>query len=78
MNHHFAIYISNKDNKVELIERIIYGDFNSAFLDLNGAVFSEVTLNKFIDEERRHGRFDVITETKNSLQNSSDGERKKP
>lgn len=77
MNHHFAIYISNKDNKVELIERIIYGDFNSAFLDLNGAVFSEVTLNKFIDEERRHGRFDVITETKNSLQNSSDGERKK-
>ncbi|WP_339917936.1 ATP-binding cassette domain-containing protein [Yeosuana marina] len=77
MNHHFAIYISNNDNKVELIEKIISGDINSIFLGVNGAVFSEVTLNKFIDEEQRHGRFDVVTETKNSLQNSSEGERKK-
>ncbi len=77
LNHHFAIYISNNDNKVELIEKIISGDINSIFLGVNGAVFSEVTLNKFIDEEQRHGRFDVVTETKNSLQNSSEGERKK-
>ncbi|WP_166965246.1 ATP-binding cassette domain-containing protein [Yeosuana marina] len=77
MNHHFAIYISNNDNKVELIEKIISGDINSIFLGVNGAVFSEVTLNKFIDEEQRHGRFDVVTETKNSLQNSSEGERRK-
>ncbi len=77
LNHHFAIYISNNDNKVELIEKIISGDINSIFLGVNGAVFSEVTLNKFIDEEQRHGRFDVVTETKNSLQNSSEGERRK-
>ncbi len=77
MNHHFAIYISNNDNKLQLIEKIISGDINSTFSDLKGAVFSEVTLNKFIDEERRHGHFDVLTETKNSLQNSSEGERKK-
>ncbi len=77
MNHHFAIYISNNDNKLQLIEKIISGDINSTFSDLKGAIFSEVTLNKFIDEERRHGHFDVLTETKNSLQNSSEGERKK-
>ncbi|ULC58426.1 ATP-binding cassette domain-containing protein [Flaviramulus sp. BrNp1-15] len=39
-------------------------------------MFSEITLNKFIDEETRHGHFDVETKTNNSLKNSSEGERK--
>ena len=34
-------------------------------------------MNTFIEEENIHGRFDVVTSTKNSLQNSSEGERKK-
>lgn len=42
-----------------------------------GAVFSEKSLNKFIDEEVRHGDFNVIASTKNSLLHSSEGERKK-
>ena len=56
-----------------LIERITSENFSH----LNGFVFSQSTLNKFIKEETQHGQFDVATETKNSLKNSSEGERKK-
>lgn len=77
MKNHIAIYISNKDNKPLLIERIISGDIFNELKNLKYALFSEITLNKFIEEEIIHGRFDVQTETKNSLQHSSEGERKK-
>lgn len=77
MNKHIAVYITDKDNKRELIEGIIAGKFVADFGKKKAALFSEITLNKFIDEEIRHGHFDVITQTNNSLQKSSDGERKK-
>ncbi len=77
MNSHIAIYISNKDDKHLLIERVIEGYFFQELSNLKGALFSEITLNKFIEEEMIHGHFDVATHTKNSLQKSSEGERKK-
>ena len=77
MINHFAIYISNTDDKRQLIERLISGDIMHEFTKLKGSLFSEITVNKFIEEERRHGHFDVKTKTKNSLQQSSEGERKK-
>ncbi|WP_235841599.1 ATP-binding cassette domain-containing protein [Confluentibacter sediminis] len=77
MNPHIAIYISNKDDKHLLIEQIIEGYFFQEFSNLKGVLFSEITLNKFIEEEMIHGHFDVVTKTKNSLQKSSEGERKK-
>ncbi len=77
MRKHIAIYITDKDNKQQLIEGIISGNFVAHFAEKKAAVFSEITLDKFIDEEIRHGHFHVITSTKNSLHKSSDGERKK-
>ena len=77
MHKHVALYISNKDDKYKLIERIVSGQFILDFSHLNGVIFSEKTLSKFIDEEIRHGNFSVVTRTKNSLLNSSEGERKK-
>ncbi|GAA4231038.1 hypothetical protein GCM10022291_02600 [Postechiella marina] len=74
---HVAVYISNKQNKKSLIEGILSNQFFSDSFDKNYALFSDITLNKFIDEERRHGQFDVETKTKNSLRNSSQGERRK-
>ncbi|MDN3667058.1 ATP-binding cassette domain-containing protein [Algibacter miyuki] len=53
------------------------GNLIPDFSNLKGALFSEIILNKFIEEETRHGQFDVVTETKNSLLHSSEGERKK-
>ncbi|UKM63779.1 ATP-binding cassette domain-containing protein [Flavobacteriaceae bacterium GSB9] len=72
-----AYYISNKDNKKQLIDELISGSKISKLSGLKGALFSEITLNKLIEEEIRHDDFSVVTATKNSLQNSSQGERKK-
>jgi molybdate transport system ATP-binding protein len=77
LKNHIAIYISNNDDKPLLIERIISGDILVDLKGLKHALFSEITLNKFIEEEMVHGHFDVVTETKNSLLQSSEGERKK-
>lgn len=77
MKKHLAIYISNTDNKRQLIDAIISGKIAGHLSHLKGALFSEITVNSFIEKERRYGHFDVATSTKNSLQHSSDGERKK-
>jgi len=74
---HIAIYISNKENKNKFLNRITSGELIKELFNLNGAVFSEIKLNKFIEEEIRYGHFDIQTKTKNSLRNSSEGERKK-
>ena len=76
MPKHRALYISNTDNRNALIDKITSGQFFNELSFLNGAVFSEVILNTFIEEEIRHGNFDINTSTKNSLKNSSEGERK--
>ncbi|MFB9055582.1 ATP-binding cassette domain-containing protein [Mariniflexile ostreae] len=77
LKKHLAIYIRNTDNKALLIDAIMSGEAISHVADLEGALFSETTLNKFIDQERRHGHFNVTTVTRNSLLHSSEGERKK-
>jgi len=74
---HIAIYISNLENKNRLLNQITSGELFKELFHLNGAIFSEITLNKFIEEEMLHGHFEVQTKTKNSLKNSSEGERKK-
>jgi molybdate transport system ATP-binding protein len=77
LQKHLAVYISNRDNKEALIEGLISGQLFNAISNLKGALFSEIILNNFINEEIRHGNFDIATETNNSLQHSSEGERKK-
>lgn len=77
MQQHLAIYISNSFDKEGLIKTIFLGKLIPSFSSLKGALFSEIILNKFIDEEMRHGKMDVVTKTKNSLLHSSEGERKK-
>lgn len=77
MKQHTAIYISNNDDKTLLIERILSNKLLLNVSHLKGALFSEITLNKFIEEEIIHGHFEVQTNTHNSLLHSSEGERKK-
>ena len=77
MHKHIAIYSSHKANKKELIKGMLSGQYNLGISSLNHELFSDITLNKFIDEEMRHGHFDVRTSTNNSLKKSSQGERKK-
>ena len=75
--HHSAIHISNKHNKLTLIQQIMDGHFFADLELLKGELYSEIALNQFIDEEIRHEHFDVINAPKNSLQQYSDGEKKK-
>ncbi|MFY0714308.1 ATP-binding cassette domain-containing protein [Seonamhaeicola sp. NFXS20] len=77
MKKHLAIYISNKDDKRTLIKNILSGSIISELQNLKGALFSEITINKFIEEEKRHGHIGVATTNKNGLTKSSEGERKK-
>ncbi|WP_372755136.1 ABC transporter ATP-binding protein [Mariniflexile sp.] len=77
MKTHRAIYISNTDDKPKLINDICLGLIFEELSLLKHALFSEITLNKFIEEEILHGQYNVVTDTKNSLLNSSEGERKK-
>ena len=77
MLQHKIIYISNKVNKRDLIKNITSGNIFPEMASKKGAIFSEITINKFIEEELRHERFDVATAKSNSLINSSEGERKK-
>lgn len=77
MPKHIAIYSSNKENKKELIRQIRSGQFNLGISSLKHELFSDITLNAFIDEEMRHGHFDLLTPANNSLKNASQGERKK-
>ncbi|MBD0824492.1 ATP-binding cassette domain-containing protein [Aestuariibaculum marinum] len=77
MNKHIAVYISNKDHKQDFIERIQRGIVLSDFSKPKAALFSEITINKLIQEERIHGVSNVVTPTGNSLEKSSQGERKK-
>ncbi|WP_318543217.1 ATP-binding cassette domain-containing protein [Marixanthotalea marina] len=77
MHTHKAIYISNKDDKQQLIEWLMSGELLSDFKNKKGVLFSEITINKFIDEEVRHDHFYIATPNKKNLQTSSEGERKK-
>lgn len=73
---HTAFYLSNKDDKKKLIQDILASKIIPETLKLKGVLFSEVTLNKFIEEELKHGKTDITTKVNNSLYHSSEGERK--
>ncbi|GAL70681.1 ATP-binding cassette domain-containing protein [Jejuia pallidilutea] len=77
MQNHIIIYISNKESKTHLIKNITSGEFFPELAPQKGAIFSEITINRFIEQETRHERFSIKTETNNSLKNSSEGERKR-
>lgn len=77
MVEHFFFYLSNTDDKKELISKITTGKIIDGFADLKGELFSEITLNKFIEEEILHEHYGIIKGTKNSFQEYSEGEKRK-
>ena len=68
MLEHTAIYISNKDDKKALIKRITSGFIFPELASQKGAIFSEKTVNSFIEEETRHENYQVSTQTQNRQQ----------
>ncbi|MFB6317068.1 ATP-binding cassette domain-containing protein [Saccharicrinis sp. FJH54] len=75
--HHAAFYISNNDNKEQLIDDLFKGRILKPLSELKGELFSDITLKKIIAEEIRHEHFGIIQSPKNSFQKYSEGEKKK-
>ena len=75
---HYAFYLSNNENKQELISQILSGEIIDDLDSKLGEIFSEISLDKFIEEEKRHGQYDVISSgRKVSLEKHSEGEKRK-
>ncbi len=77
---HWAVFINNKSNKLQLINSLLnknpYSEFN--YLNkLKGAVFSNSEIHKYIDLEDRLEKKIVTKNTHQSLKSMSSGERKK-
>lgn len=78
--NHIAFYVADKVNKKELIDQILNNKLLQKFIvieNLKTAVFSKSTLEAFIDDELKHGHFEIKTTNTRNLISFSDGEQKK-
>lgn len=73
---HLGIYLHNNNNKQKIIQSLLSNSFNWP-LAANGILFNEKTIEKLIDEERRHDAFVITTANNKSVESMSSGEQKK-
>lgn len=77
---HTAIYGTRINMKSNLMNRLVKGDLPEYFPELRGlkgALFSNVTLEKLIEEEEKHDFYNLSGETGRSIRTFSSGEQKK-
>ena len=77
---HWAILTNNNSDKDSLITELLEHQkttFFSNYLGLKGALFSKSELERFIDEEERHGVKVITYNTTQALLSMSSGEQKK-
>jgi len=77
---HWAVFINNDSHKEQFITNVMEGPLPAGFEilgDLDGALFSKITLNQFIDEEERHGIQIINKNSTQLLKTMSSGEQKK-
>lgn len=78
--NHWAVFITNTSNKGDLIDNLLNECTLQGFEELKGlqgALFSKLALERFMDEEERHGAKIITSETPQSLRTMSSGEQKK-
>ncbi|MEG3657200.1 ATP-binding cassette domain-containing protein [Arenibacter palladensis] len=77
---HWAVFINNNSQKDQFIKNVLEGPLPKGFEaleNLQGALFSKITLNQFIDEEERHGIQIINKNSQQLLKTMSSGEQKK-
>jgi molybdate transport system ATP-binding protein len=77
---HHAIFLSNEANKTALIQEILSKKLSnhlSYLNELDGILFSKITIDEFLDEEDRHGFTSLTKHLNRSLRSMSSGERMK-
>jgi molybdate transport system ATP-binding protein len=77
---HWNILLSNQVNKKVFIETLISGEAKgelTTFNDLKGILFSDISIEKFIEKENRYDSVEAATESNRKLRTFSSGEKKK-
>lgn len=77
---HWAVFINNESHKSAFIRAVLNGQppkALNAFKDRNGSLFSKLAIERFIDEEDRHGNKIITKDHEQSLRSMSSGEQKK-
>ena len=77
---HWAVFINNNSHKSEFIHSILKGTPPNALETLTilrGALFSKLAIERYMDEEDRHGTKVIAKGSRQSLQSMSSGEQKK-
>lgn len=75
---HRAIFVSNTDNKVALLQRIKNSEGAFAFLKgLDGKVYSSTVMDHFLEEEARHDNNLLAPDSPQALHTLSSGEKRK-
>jgi molybdate transport system ATP-binding protein len=77
---HWAIFLSNNTNKIQLVSALIKGEFAEElahFKHLKGVLFSETILKEFIEQENRFGQSEIIKKPDQNIATHSGGEQKK-
>ncbi len=77
---HFAIYGSEFSTRSHFFKNMMLGEGHPTFSPLKhkkGVLFSNVTLEKFIEEELAHDAYDLTTTMGRSIRTLSSGEQKK-
>lgn len=78
--NHWAVFLNNNSNKLSFINTIVQKKAIGilAFLnDLEGVLFSEITLNEFIENESRFGNSNITKPENRDISTFSGGEQKK-
>lgn len=77
---HIGIYLQNQSNPKAIIHQILKENLLQSWIDTNnlqGAIFSSITINKLIEDEMKHDKFVVRSANNNSLQYMSSGQKRK-
>ncbi|HSD07855.1 ATP-binding cassette domain-containing protein [Flavobacterium sp.] len=77
---HWDILLSNQVDKKKFIDTLLSGKIQgklSDFNNLKGILFSDISIQKLIEEEFRHDSIEATVEANRNLRTFSSGERKK-
>lgn len=77
---HWDILLSNQVDKKTFINTLLSGEIQgelSVFNTLNGILYSDISIQKLIEEEYQYDSIEATTESNRNLRTFSSGERKK-
>lgn len=78
--NHYAIFLSNQSDKNAISEQLLSKNLSGVlanFNEIDGVLFSKISINEILEEEDRHGFTEVTKSFNRSLKSMSSGEQKR-